>query len=101
MTDSMPTYEDLYEFLKSYYLHSRFEGRNGNGWDNDYSHCVTKSAYDYLELHSIGWVSVYESRTATPIKYNQQLEVLNPDAPPGQIQKKTGSLTRILGSSAW
>lgn len=97
----MPTYEELYEFLKSYYLHSRFEGRNSQGWDADYSHCVAKSAYEYLQLHGTGWISMYESRTATAIKYNQQLEILNLDEPPGQIQKKAGRLTAIIGSSAW
>ena len=97
----MPTYEEFYEFLKSYYLHSRFEGRNGQGWDADYSHVVAKSHYDYLELHGFGWISMYESRTATAIKYNQHLEILNPDEAPGQIQKKAGRLTSILGSSAW
>jgi hypothetical protein len=97
----MPSFDELYEFLKSYYLHSRFEGRNGAGWDDDYSQIVTKSAYEYLELHGIGWISMYESRTATAIKYNQELEILNPDEAPGQIQKKAGRLTSILGSSAW
>lgn len=28
----MPTFEEFYRFLKSYYLHSRFEARNTEGW---------------------------------------------------------------------
>lgn len=96
----MPTYEDFYQFLKSYYLHSRFEARNTEVWGCDYSHCVAKSHYEDLERDGVGVISMYESRTATVIKYNQQLEIINPDEPLGQIQKKAGRLTSILGSGA-
>lgn len=96
----MPTYEDFYQFLKSYYLHSRFEARNIEGWGSDYSHRVAKSHYKTLERDGVGFISMYESRTATVVKYNQQLEIINPDEPLGQIQKKAGRLTSILGSSS-
>lgn len=97
----MPIFEEFYQFLKSYYLHSRFEARNTEGWGSDYSHCVALSHYKDLERDGVGRISMYESRTATVIKYNQQLEIINPDEPLGQIQKKAGRLTSILGSSAW
>lgn len=97
----MPTFEEFYQFLKSYYLHSRFEARNTEGWGSDYSHCVAMSHYKSLERDGVGLISMYESRTATVVKYNQQLEIINPDEPLGQIQKKAGRLTGILGSSAW
>lgn len=96
----MPTFEEFYRFLKSYYLHSRFEARNTEGWGPDYSHCVAKSHYEALERDGVGLISMYESRTATVVKYNQQLEIINPDEPLGQIQKKAGRLTSILGSSS-
>lgn len=97
----MPTFEEFYQFLKSYYLHSRFEARNTEGWGSDYSLCVAKSHYETLERDGVGLISMYESRTATVVKYNQQLEIINPDEPLGQIQKKAGRLSSILGSSAW
>lgn len=96
----MPTFEEFYQFLKSYYLHSRFEARNTEGWGADYSHCVAKSHFETLERDGVGLISMYESRTATVVKYNQQLEIINPDEPLGQIQKKAGRLTSILGSSS-
>lgn len=96
----MPTYEELYEFLKSHYLHSRFEQRNTEGWGEDYSECVTKSHWQTLERDGWGMIPMYESRTARTIKYNQQLEIINADEPSGEIVKRAGRLTSILGSSS-
>lgn len=96
----MGSYEDFYQFLKSWYLHSRFEGRNDKSWGENYSHVVAKSHYENLEKHGKGCISMYESRTATVIWYDQELNILNADAPPGQIQKRAGRLTSIIGSSS-
>lgn len=96
----MPTYEEFYEFLKSWYLHSRFEGRNDKTWGEDYSHIVARGHYEMLEKQGKGLISMYESRTATVIHYDQSLNILNPDVPPGQIQKSSGRLTSVYGSGA-
>ena len=97
----MPTESELHSFLRDWYLHSRFEGRNGAVWGNDYSMIVTRSAMEQLELHGVAWISRHESRTANPIKYDTNLKILNADAPPTEIARTTPSLGRIIHGKAW
>ena len=99
----LPSFEQMYDFLRSYYLHSRFEGRNGE-WPKGcpeggtYAEVVTRGHLEYLAEHGTGWISMYESRLGTAIKYDRTLTILNADAPPGQIQRQAGHLTHIYGA---
>lgn len=98
---SLPSQESLRAFLREYYLHSRFEGRDGPVWGGDYSECVTRNAMEQLAKTGRGCISMYESRTGRVIFFDAGLNILNPDEPPAQIQARPGSLTGILGGSQW
>lgn len=97
----MPTQEELHQFLRAWYLHSRFEGRDGPVWGRDYSMVVTLSHMEQLERYGETWISRHESRTANPIKYDSSLRILNADAPPTEIPRATPSLGRIIHGQAW
>lgn len=94
--------QQLRAFLREWYLHSRFEGRDGaNGWPKDYSDCVVKSTMHMLESFGVGRISMFESRTGKPIEFDEDLNILNADVPSPQIQAKSGSLTKIYHGQHW
>ena len=94
--------QQLRAFLREWYLHSRFEGRDGaNGWPNDYSETIVQHDLEHLQKYGTSMISMYESRTGKPIRYDANLRILNADEPPPQIQAKSGSLTRIYHGNAW
>lgn len=71
----MPNYDDLYNFLKRWYKHDRFEGRN-DGDFKDYSHIVTRGRVDSLERFGTDLISRHESVTGSAIRFNRNLEVI-------------------------
>lgn len=71
----MVTKQMHYEFLKANYKHARFEGRNGNGWDEDYSSCVASSHYQALNEHGFTCISQHDSKTGDAIWYDRNLNV--------------------------
>jgi len=94
----MKTFDEVYVFLKSMYLHSRFEGRNeSTGWAGNYSALVTKSVMDDLKSTGESCISHFDSRTGQIVKFNADLVITNPDIPPEEIQRKAGHLTHVLG----
>ena len=101
MAEQLPSQDALRAFLREYYLHSRFEGRDGSVWGNDYSECVVRHAMEQLAQTGRSCISMYESRTGRVIFFDAKLNILNPDEPPAQIQARPGSLTGILGGSQW
>jgi hypothetical protein len=101
MPKALPTFEELREFLRAWYLHSRFEGRDGPIWGADYSGEIVRSAMEYLEIHGHAFIGRYESRTANPIKYDTQLKILNADAPPTETHRVAPSIGRIIHGQAW
>ena len=96
---AMPSFEATKNFLREYYLHSRFEGRDGPQWGKDYSGEVTKGVQEILSRQAITCVSVYECNRGRAIWFGRALTVLNPDEPPAQIQRSAGHLTHIFGQS--
>lgn len=74
---SMPTREALYDFLKSNYLHQRFEGRNNASWGTDYSKCVTESAYRDLEENGYALISHHSSNSREALFYLRSLEAFD------------------------
>ncbi len=98
---SQPSADSVREFLREWYLHSRFEGRDGPIWGANYSGLVVESKLEQLELYGEAGISMYESRTGKPIKFNGKLEILNADAPPPQIQRVPASIGRIIHGQAW
>lgn len=71
----MVTEQMHYEFLKANYRHDRFEGRNGNGWDRDYSACIARSSFQALESHGYTCISQHESKTGDAIWYDRNLDI--------------------------
>lgn len=95
----LPSFEATKSFLREYYLHSRFEGRDGPIWGRDYSDVVTRSRLEYLARHAITCVSAYDCNRGRTVWFGRSLTVLNPDEAPAQIQKRPGNLTHIYGQS--
>lgn len=88
-------FTSLYNFLRENYLHSRFEGSLNRKDFPDYPKLVTQSSMDQLRETGIGFISMYESRSGRVIIFNADLNILNPDEPPAQIQRTPGRLTHI------
>lgn len=97
----MPTTKELKDFLREWYLHSRFEGRDGSSWGVNYSDSVVSSSLDQLRNTGVGMISMYESRTGKPIEFDAGLKILNEDAPPPQIQARPSSIGRVIHGQAW
>lgn len=98
-TIPMPSFEATKAFLREYYLHSRFEGRDGPVWGHDYSGLVTRSSLEHLTMHAITCVSMYDCNRGRAVWFGRSLTVLNPDEAPAQIQRQPGNLTHIYGQS--
>lgn len=98
-TMPMPSFEATKAFLREYYLHSRFEGRDGPAWGYDYSDIVTRGTLEHLSMHAITCVSAYDCNRGRTTWFDRSLSVLNPDEAPAQVQKKPGNLTHIYGQS--
>lgn len=95
----LPSFEATKAFLREYYLHSRFEGRDGPVWGRDYSGLVTRSRLEDLARHAITCVSMYDCNRGRAVWFDRALTVLNPDEAPAQVQMKPGNLTHIYGQS--
>lgn len=98
---TLPSADCVREFLREWYLHSRFEGRDGPVWGANYSGVVIESKIEQLALYGEAWISMYESRTGKPIKFDRSLNILNADQPPPQIQRTPASIGRIIHGQAW
>jgi hypothetical protein len=92
-TIPMPSFEAVKTFLREYYLHSRFEGRDGDVWGRDYSDVVTRSTMESLQDHALSCVSQYDCNRGRVVWFDRSLTVLNPDEAPAQIHKRPGSLS--------
>lgn len=95
----LPSFEATKSFLREYYLHSRFEGRDGPAWGGRYSDVVTHTRLEDLKQHSITGVSMYDCNRGRAVWFGRSLNVLNPDQAPAQIERKPGNLTHIYGQS--
>ncbi|WP_175178523.1 hypothetical protein [Achromobacter denitrificans] len=97
----MPSFESTKAFLREYYLHSRFEGRDGPTWSRNYSDVVTRSKLEDLAIHRITCVSMYDCNRGRAVWFDRSLTVLNPDEAPAQIQKSASSIGRVVHGQAW
>lgn len=85
---ALPSYDDLYAFLKANYKHERFAGRdNRDGW-GDYSGDVTRSRMTSLARQGWDLISRYESRTGEIVIFSAALAIL--DAMPTSGQEPRG-----------
>lgn len=71
---TMPTYDELYAFLKARYKHARFEERNTHPGYEDYTACVTRSSMQALEQYGYDLISHHGSRTGETIMFDRQLQ---------------------------
>jgi len=95
----MPSTAALKSFLREYYLHSRFEGRDGPVWGHDYSEAVTASTADALKETGICCIDMYDCNRGRVVWFDRSLTVLNPDEAPAQIKARAGNLTHIYGQA--
>lgn len=74
----MPTYEELYAFLKARYKHERFAGRDSQDWGGNvpYSETVTWGRLKHLERFGFDLISRHESATGEGVYYNANLEII-------------------------
>jgi hypothetical protein len=72
----MPTFDELYAFLKQVYKHDRFAGRDNvaDGW-KDYSATVTRSCLERLEQYGWDLISHHEAARGTVIFYDRTLTI--------------------------
>ena len=64
--------DQLYLFIKKYYKHERFEGRNGPIWGSDYSQTVYEGYRKDLERFGFAWISKFESVTGNAIRFTMK-----------------------------
>lgn len=98
--EDLPSFDDLYQFIKSNYLHSRFEGRDNWFPGVKYSDVVVQGYMDTLSKGENGLISHFESRSGKVIEFDKNLVILNPDVPPTEIPYRGGSITNPM-SGIW
>lgn len=91
-----PSFESFYAFLKANYRHSRFEGRNGKEWGDDYSHRLAKRDYEALVSNGFGFISRHESQGNQIVKYDYRLLNINADLNPADYPAVKGNLTHLF-----
>ncbi|EOC0011682.1 hypothetical protein ACI0X9_003369 [Cronobacter turicensis] len=69
--------EDHYKFLKQYYRHERFEGRNEKSWGTDYSKRIANYQYEDLSEYGYSLIGCHESASGKAIIYDTQLNILD------------------------
>ena len=77
----------LYEFLTAHYKPSRFQGRDGKEWGENYSRNVCASYQDDLDHRGYACISRYESATNMPLKFNADLEIM-PEGDGNRLNRK-------------
>ena len=83
MKTELPTFDDLYKFLRQHYKYSRFEGMAGD-WCQEYPEIVTKSSMEQLSTLGHGFISCHEAHVGNAIQFNCRLEIMNEDKPPDE-----------------
>lgn len=74
----MPTYDELYAFIKRWYKHERFEARNEGTWCPDYSRRIVISYMEDLLKQGNGLISCHESVTGQALWFNRSLKFFEP-----------------------
>lgn len=90
----MPTFEELYAFIKENYRPSRFEERNGKGWGSDYSECIVKSYYEELSKHGKAHVSRHEDIKMHGFSFDRNLVITRGELI--EYRNNPGHLTHIF-----
>jgi hypothetical protein len=73
----LPSFSDLYEFLRVRYKYDRFEGRNGLVWGEDTSRRITQGSMDQLRDCGFGCVSQHESITGSAVFFDRDLTIIS------------------------
>ena len=66
----------LYDFLRIHYKASRFQGRDGKEWGENYSRNICASYQDQLDHTGYACISRHESATNMPLKFNAAIEIV-------------------------
>ncbi len=73
--NTLPTYEELYNFLQEHYKANYFISRDAS--TKGYSRGVTEGVMEHLRLYHIGIIWRHESVTGKAIFFNRNLHVLS------------------------
>lgn len=99
---ALPSFDDLYSFIRGEYLHSRFEGMNAS-WPNGvpeggtYAELIVRGYMDDLTATGAALIAPTESRRAKLVRFDRSLTITNPDAPPEEFRYRAGSLSNPMG----
>ncbi|AZS56751.1 hypothetical protein C5E18_11770 [Pectobacterium parmentieri] len=92
----MVSFDELYAFIKKHRRHSRFEGRNSEGfWGRDYSKKVTQSYMDDLVKYGHSWMSRHEHNVGRGFKFDVDLNIDYGDEVV-EYPSNTGNLTHLF-----
>lgn len=91
----MKSREEIYQFVKRWYKHSRFEGMAGD-WCPNYPDLIVDGYIEWFETHDHAFISCHESNTGQSIKFNEDLEILNKDEEIIEYDRKKGHLTHLF-----
>lgn len=89
-----PDREKLYQFIRRWYKHSRFEGVT---FVEGYPEIIIDGYMKHFETNDVAFISCHESNTGQAIKFDAELNILNPDAPVVEYRRSKGHLTHLLG----
>ena len=92
----MPEVEDLYEFLKREYRHTRFAGRDNNTWGNDYSRRVMKHHIERLENYGFSMISRHDAKNPDGIKFDRSLGIIPEQNNQADYPRNHGHLTHLF-----
>jgi hypothetical protein len=92
----MPGDAALEAFLRDRYLHSRLAGSGEAREWPDYVAVVVANYRQTLVNEGFALISQYESASGRMVLFDRRLVVLNPDAPPAQIQRQAPHITHLF-----
>ncbi|PHM72243.1 hypothetical protein [Xenorhabdus sp. KJ12.1] len=72
----MVTPEQHYEFLKKHYREQHFEGRNIQGWGENYSRIIAEYRYKDLQKYGFDIIEYHKSATNKAICYDINLNLI-------------------------
>jgi hypothetical protein len=74
--DKMPSFEQVYDFVKAHYKPSRFEERNNATWGAGYTRNVVEGYMEQLSACRRCYIGQYESRTGESVAFDYRLKAM-------------------------
>ena len=98
MKTELPSYDDLYAFIKAEYKNSRFEGRNSDPyWGPEHSSRIVRDYMAELEQRGVAMISRHESQRNQSLTFDCYLSFLDLDATPVEYPTECANISHVLG----